>query len=859
MASRSGKRGKARRGEPFTVSVPRPLPAERDGEAWWMEAAGRRLRLSNLDKVFWPDEGYTKGDLVAYYFNVADLILPHLASRPLTMKRMPNGITGDYFYEKNAPSHTPEWMPKCRVESEADEARLGYNDFLMAEDLAGLLFVANLGAIEFHPLHSRCGTIDQPDYAFFDLDPFEPASFEDVRAVARHVRAALEALGLTSYPKISGATGMQIYVPVTPGHSYEETRAFVGAIGRAILRADPERVTMEWDISKRTGKVFVDHNMNRLGANIASAYSVRPERGATVSTPLTWEEVEAGATPQDFTIPTVHERFAEVGDLFRGVAEEPVDLHPIFDALGLRVDDKQETAGSERVGPRASGAEGVPRAGRGEGAGARGSTEAPPTAPPTEELLDEYRKKRDFAATPEPPPEADAGSGPGSRFVIQKHNATRLHYDLRLERDGVLASWAVPRGLPTVPGERRLAVRTEDHPMEYADFEGWIPEGHYGAGEVKIFDRGTYEPLEWKDDKLTFRLHGHRHRGEFHLVKTKTDWLVFLSKRSADEQPPPAPRLTPMLAELWGEPFDDPRWRFEPKLDGIRTLAYVSTDGTRLISRTGRDQSAQYPELDNLAENVNALQAVIDAEIVALDPDGRPSFELLQQRMNLASPRDIERARRKLPVMVYAFDLLWLDGEDLTGEALEERRARLEGIVTTDDTVHLTAFVDTEGKKFFEAARQLGFEGVVGKKLGSIYQAGRRSKDWRKIKALKRQSCVVLGWTPGTGSRARTFGSLLVGAFREGDLVWIGQVGTGFTEPMLADLMDRLGPLEAPEPPVRDPALRKLKGARWVKPELVCEVEYLSMTSAGKLRAPSYKGLRPDKLPEDCLLERPAG
>jgi bifunctional non-homologous end joining protein LigD len=858
MASRSGKRGKARRGEPFTVAVPQPLPAERDGEAWWMEAAGRRLRLSNLDKVFWPDEGYTKGDLVAYYFNVAELMLPYLAARPLTMKRMPNGITGDYFYEKNAPSHTPDWMPRCRVESEADEARLGYNDFLMAEDLAGLLFVANLGAIEFHPLHSRCGTIEQPDYAFFDLDPFEPASFEDVRAVARHVRAALEALGLTSYPKISGATGMQIYVPVTPGHTYEETRAFVGAIGRAILRADPERVTMEWDISKRTGKIFVDHNMNRLGANIASAYSVRPEPGATVSTPLTWEEVEAGATPQDFTIATVHARFAEVGDLFRGVVEKPVDLHPVFDALGLRLEDKHETAGSERVGTP-SGAEGPPRAGRGEGAGARGGPEDPtPSGESAAQLLEEYRRKRDFAGTPEPPPEAGQAAGPDTQFVIQKHNATRLHYDLRLERDGVLASWAVPRGLPTMPGERRLAVRTEDHPMEYLDFEGWIPKGHYGAGEMKIFDRGTFEPLEWKDDKLTIRLHGRRHRGEFHLVKTSTDWLVFLSKRSADEQPPPAPRLTPMLAELWGEPFDDPRWRFEPKLDGIRTLAYVSTDGTRLISRTGRDQSAQYPELDNLAQNVNALQVVIDAEIVALDPDGRPSFELLQQRMNLASPRDIERIRRKLPVIIYAFDLLWLDGNDLTGEPLEERRGLLESIVTTDEKVHLTAFVDAEGRKFFEAARQLGFEGVVGKKLGSIYQPGRRSKDWRKVKALKRQSCVVLGWTPGTGSRARTFGSLLVGAFREGDLVWIGQVGTGFTEPMLADLMDRLIPLEAPDPPVDDPALRKLKGARWVRPEVVCEVEYLSMTSAGKLRAPSYKGLRPDKLPEDCLLERPA-
>jgi bifunctional non-homologous end joining protein LigD len=797
-----------------------------------MEADGRRLRLSNLDKVFWPQEGYTKGDLVAYYFNVAELILPYLAGRPLTMKRMPNGITGDYFYEKNAPSHTPEWMPKCRVESEGDEARLGYNDFLMAEDVAGLLFVVNLGAIEFHPLHSRCGTIDQPDYAFFDLDPFEPATFEDVRAVARHVRAALEALGLASYPKISGATGMQIYVPVTPGHTYEETRGFVGAIGRAILRADPERVTMEWDVSKRTGKVFIDHNMNRLGANIASAYCVRPEPGATVSTPLTWDEVEAGATPQDFTIVTMHERFARVGDLFRGVLDEPVDLHPVFEALGLRVDAKHESVASVRKGASQT------------------STAS------AEQKLEEYRRKRDFEATPEPPPApADAA---GNLFVIQKHNATRLHYDLRLERDGVLVSWAVPRGLPTVPGEKRMAVRTEDHPFEYGSFEGWIPKGEYGAGEVKIFDRGTYEALDWEDDKVTFRLHGSRHRGEFHLVKTRTDWLVFLSKRSADEQPPQPPRLTPMLAELWGEPFDDPRWRFEPKLDGIRTLAYVTTDGTRLISRRGRDQSAQYPELDNLAENVNALHAVIDAEIVALDPDGRPSFELLQQRMNLVSPRDIDRTRRKMPVVLYAFDLLWFDGRDLTGESLEGRRELLEGIVTPDDTVRLTVFVEGDGKRLFESASKLGFEGVVGKKLGSVYQPGRRSKDWRKVKALNRQSCVILGCTPGTGSRARTFGALLVGAYLDGDLVWIGQVGTGLTDPMLADLMERLVELEVPDPPVDDPGLRQLKGARWTRPELVCEVEYLAMTKAGKLRAPSYKGLRPDKVPEDCVLERPA-
>jgi bifunctional non-homologous end joining protein LigD len=812
-------------GPVFTVPTPEPLPAERDGQTWWMESAGRRLRLSNLDKVFWPQEGYTKGDLLAYYHNVAQRLLPYLRDRPLTMKRMPDGVEGPYFYEKNAPSHTPEWMPTCRVESEDDEARKGYNDFLIANDPAGLLFVVNLGAIEFHPLHSRCPTIEQPDYLFFDLDPFPPASFEDVLAVARHVRAALDVLGLPSYPKTSGATGMQIYIPIELGPSYSEVRAFVGTLGRTIRQADPQRVTMDWDIKKRTGKVFIDHNMNRRGANISAVYSVRPEPGATVSTPVTWEEVEDGVTPSDFTIVNLHERLAEIGDLFRAVLEEPVDVRPALEALGVTARGEQDD--SEPTG--SSGAK---------------------------KRLSEYERKRDFEGTPEPPPGAPGGEG--TLFVIQKHNATRLHYDLRLERDGVLASWAVPRGLPTSPGEKRLAVQTEDHPLDYGSFEGWIPKGHYGAGEVRMFDRGTYEAIEWKDNKLTFRLHGHRHRGEYHLVKTNQGWLIFLSRRSEAEQPDPPPVFSPMLAELWTEAFNDDRWRFEPKLDGIRTLAYVSTDGTRLLSRTGRDQSSQYPELDNLAEYVNALSAVIDGEIVAEDDRGRPSFEQLQQRMNLSSPREIQRARSKVPVLLFVFDLLWIDGRDLTDEPLEERRRQLEEIVTVTGPMKLTVHTTGDGKRFFAKAKELGFEGVVAKRLGSKYVSGRRTKDWRKIKAVNRQDCVVLGWTRGGGSRAETFGSLLVGAYSDGELIWIGQVGTGFTEPVLDDLMQRLKELEAKKPPITDPALLAVKGARWVRPELVCEVEYLQMTKAGKLRAPSFKGLRPDKVPADCLLEPPA-
>ncbi|MGH2663348.1 MAG: non-homologous end-joining DNA ligase [Actinomycetota bacterium] len=824
-----------RGGPAFTVEAPRPLPATRDGEHWWMEVDGRRLRLSNLNKVFWPDEGYTKGDLLAYYHSAADLILTYLSGRPLTMKRMPDGITGPFFYEKNAPSHTPDWMLRCPVRDLETGKTI---DYLMVEDVAGLLYVVNLGCIEFHPLHSRCEEIDRPDYLFFDLDPFEPATFDDVLAVARHVKTALDHLGLPSYPKTSGATGMQIYVGLDPRPTYDEVRAFVGAVGQAIRGADPDRVTMEWDIGKRAGKIFIDHNMNRMGANISAAYSVRPEPGATVSTPLTWDEVEEGEIrPQDFSIVTIHERIGEVGDLFRGVLEEPVDAREAFSSMGIEISEARTQAPRKQTPKQPR-----PSSDEGDGGG--------------QERLAEYRRKRRFDVTPEPGPEVKPGRD--ELFVIQKHDATRLHYDLRLERDGVLVSWAVPRGLPLEPGDRRLAVRTEDHPIEYAAFEGWIPEGQYGAGEVRTFDTGRYEAPEWKDDKVTFRLEGRRHRGEYHLVKTKTDWLIFLSKRSAQLQPPPPPPFAPMLAEGGHQPFDDPAWWFEPKLDGIRTLAYVGTDSTRLVSRTGKDQTERYPEIENLARFVNALSAVIDGEIVAADESGRPSFERLQQRMNLAAPKEIERARRKIPVAMFAFDLLWFDGRDLTGEPLEERRRLLEEIVTETDRLRLTVVVEERGTDLFGQAKKLGLEGMIAKRLASQYVPGRRTKDWRKIKAVNRQDCLILGWTPGTRSRSSTFGALLVGAYRDGELIWIGQVGTGFTEAILADLLRRLKELERKNPPVDDPGLRALKGARWVEPELVCEVEYLEMTRVGKLRAPAFKGIRPDKAPADAVLEPPA-
>ena len=831
--------------EPFTVDLPRPVEARRDGDAWWIKVGGRELRLSNLTKVFWPEEGYTKGDLVAYYANVAELLLPHLAGRPLTMKRMPDGAAGDFFYEKTAPSHTPEWIRRCRVESE--DSKHGVIDYLVVDDLATLLFVANLGCIEMHPLHSRCEDVEHPDYLFFDLDPFEPYTYEDVLAVARHVHVLLDGLGMASFPKTSGATGLQIYVPLEPGrYTYGETRAFVGACGRLIREVDPDRVTMAWRIADRTGKIFIDHNMNRGGANIASAYSVRPEPGASVSTPLTWDEVGAGGfEPRDFRIDNVWERFARLGDLFAGVRGPGADLASALDALGVEPED--DDPGGKPLPRTATPA-------------VKGKSSDDIAAESRDPALFEYVRRREFGpeGTTEPAPGEQLGEG--NSFVIHKHRATRLHYDVRLERDGGLPSWAVPKGLPTNKGDKRLAVQTEVHPLEYGKFEGSIPEGHYGAGEVRIFDDGWYQPIEWTDTKVSFRLHGRRYPGlEFHFVKTRTDWLAFLASNQTAPPIASAPRYGPMLAEGGHEAFDDPGWWFEPKLDGIRCLAELTTGETVLRTRTGRDATATYPELHMVHELVDQVNAVLDGEIVALDERGKDSFEALQQRMNLANPREIERVRAQAPVTLVVFDVLWLDGRETIGLPLEQRRELLELIVETDDRLQTITHVQGEGTAFVEAARGLGLEGVVAKRLGSPYVSGRRTDAWRKIKLISTRDCVILGFTPGQGGRSGSFGALLLGAIVDGEMRWVGQVGTGFTDKKLAAVLEQLEPLVRPDPPIADPKLAAVKGAVFVEPELVCEVEYLEMTkSTSKMRAPSFKGLRPDVAPEDVVLEPPA-
>jgi bifunctional non-homologous end joining protein LigD len=825
------------------LRLPEPLPARRAGDAWRLVAGDRELRLSNLDKVYWPADRLTKRDLLGYYWNVAPLLLPHLRDRPLTMLRMPDGVDGEAFFEKRVPGHAPDWLPTAPVPG--DDRRV--NDMVMAQDLASLLYIVNLGCIELHPLHSRAGSLDRPEFALFDLDPFEPYTFADVRAVAKLIKVVLDGLGLRGYPKTSGATGMQVYMPLEPVHPYADVRAFVEQVGRLLVRAYKEKVTMAWPVAERAGKVFIDHQMNRRGANIACAYSLRPRPGAPVSTPVDWEELDEDLEPGDFRIDNVWQRFQE-GDRFAPVLTDRQSLAAALDTLDIR-----PTGTATPPAPAAS------------------------AAPAPD--LSEYRRKRDFDRTPEPPPEPagtqrrpatpswslpdaphaaglaePAELGPGPVFCIQQHHARAFHHDVRFERDGVLVSFAVPKRLPDRPGVRHLAVNTEDHPMDYLTFSGSIPKGEYGAGEVRLFDIGTYEPLEVAEGKWTVRLHGSRYRGaEYHFIRTRRDWICLLAGRTPLPAPAPPPTFEPMMAQLVREPFDDEGWLFEVKWDGHRCLAALG-DATRLTSRTARDVTAQFPELDDLHRQLAARNAVVDGEIVAFDQDGQPSFQRMQDRFH-RSPEELARHRGRVPIQFLAFDLLWLDGEPLLELPMADRRERLAEVLVPRDDVRISQSVRGRGTAFFQQIKGLGLEGVVAKRLASQYRPGTRSLDWRKVKAVRRQDCVIVGWTRGKGGRSSTLGSLLLAVYEDGQPRYVGNVGTGFTHSFLERLLPDLREREQERPTVEVDPDPRLRDVRWLRPELVCEVEYLRWTADGRLRAPSFKGIRTDKLPEDCRRE----
>jgi bifunctional non-homologous end joining protein LigD len=477
--------------------------------------------------------------------------------------------------------------------------------------------------------------------------------------------------------------------------------------------------------------------------------------------------------------------------------------------------------------------------------------------------LQTYRAKRSAGKTPEPMGVQPAGAD-GRRFVIQEHHATRLHWDLRLEHDGVLVSFAVPNGLPEAPKDNRLAVHTEDHPLEYLEFEGEIPKGQYGAGTMRVWDRGTYEILKWERRKIEVLLQGERVQGRYALFPIDKDedpknWMIHRMDPPADEAAgaPLPEKIVPMMARTGTLPRDDEDWAFEVKWDGVRAICHSEPGRMRLHSRNLLDITPRYPEVGRLNRALSHHRAILDGEIVALDAEGKPSFGALQRRMHVGSESTVRRLAKETPVTYIIFDLLWLDGHSLMELPYSERRARLAELELGDGgRWRVPDYVVGHGEQLLAATEQQGLEGVIAKRLDSKYEPGRRTPSWLKIKNVDRQEVVVGGWVPGDGKRRDRIGALLVGVRDDnGDLRHVGRVGTGFTEAELDRLAEKLRPLEREDSPFAPGGPKIPRGAVFADPELVAEVEFREWTDGGQLRAPSYKGLRDDKPAELVVRE----
>ncbi|MFG6401763.1 ATP-dependent DNA ligase [Microbacterium sp. P04] len=816
---------------------------------------GRRLRITNLDKVLYPETGTTKGEVIDYYSRIAPVLIPHVTGRPVTRKRWPDGVgteahPGMSFFAKDLEPGAPSWILRRPIDHST-----GAKDYPLVTERATLVYLAQVASLELHVPQWRFtsdGARGPADRLVLDLDPGPGIGLAECAEVARWARAILGDMGMDALPVTSGSKGIHLYAPLTGEQSSEAITFFAKELARAIEADHPDLVVSQMTKAVRPGRVFIDWSQNNGAKTTIAPYSLRGRLLPTVAAPRTWEELD-DPDLRHLLFGEVLERAATIGD--------PLD------ALGFH-------------------------------AGARHADSGP---------LSEYIAMRSAGKTPEPVPQNPLGATASEglpRFVIQEHHASRLHWDLRLERDGVLASWAVPKGIPSSSGRNTLAVQTEDHPMQYAEFSGTIPTGEYGAGAMTIWDEGRYELEKWRDDEIIFTLDGRPGGtlGRVRLVLIRTDgsgpkstWLLHRMKTDAagrpqregqpvvpldevtpdrdvpDEDgadhsapPPTASELAPMLAtsatpgmaaeaarrwQIDGHPWVEMKW------DGVRAIGIW--DGSRMLlrARSGNDITAKYPELSGVDLRLGPEPAIVDGEIVALDETGRPSFPLLQARMNLAKPREIAREAPRTPVKLYLFDVLAHAGRDLGDLPLDERRSILESLVADVPPVVVLPPVFDDLDAALDTSARFGLEGVMVKDPRSRYRRGVRSDEWLKVKLTHVQEVVIGGIRPGKGGRRGSIGSLLVGVPGADGLAYAGRVGSGFSESTLRHLESVLTPLRTDEVPFVDVPRADASDALWVRPQLVGEVEFAEFTPGGILRQARWRGLRPDKNPAEVVRE----
>ncbi|TQR83750.1 ATP-dependent DNA ligase [Mycobacterium hodleri] len=753
-----------------------------------MERCGR-VKLTNPDKVLYPATGTTKAEIFEYYVAIADVMVPHIAGRPVTRKRWPNGVGESEFFEKQLASSAPEWLERGTVVHKS-----GSTTYPIVDTREGLAWLAQQASLEVHvPQWRFVGTEPGPATRIvFDLDPGEDVTFRQLCEVAHEVRGLITDIGLTTFPLTSGSKGLHLYVPLQVPISSSGASTLAKRIAQQLEKTMPKQVTATMTKSLRTGKVFVDWSQNSAAKTTIAPYSMRGRDEPTVAAPRTWDEIE-DPDLRHLRFDEVLERVAAQGDL----------LEPLDDLV------------------------------------------------PLPDKLTTYRSMRDAGKTREPVPQTSPTVGNDDTFVIQEHHARRLHYDFRLERNGVLVSWAVPKNLPEKTSVNHLAVHTEDHPLEYATFEGSIPKGEYGGGEVIVWDSGTYEAEKFRDNapdgpekggEVIVTLHGSKVSGRYALIQTGgKNWLAHRMK----EQPQPTPEdVKPMLATHGSvSRLTKVVWAFEGKWDGYRLLVDADHGALTLHSRSGRDVTGEYPQLKALAADLAEHHVTLDGEVVALDEAGVPNFGLMQNRA------------RSTRIEFWAFDILQLDGRSLLRAKYSDRRKLLETLAKGGGLI-VPEQLSGDGPEALEHARAKRWEGVVAKKRDSTYQPGRRSQSWIKDKLWLTQEVVIGGWRAGEGGRTSGIGALMIGVPEGDGLAFAGRVGTGFTDKDLAALKKTLAPLQTDESPF-NARLSSLdaRGVTFVEPTLVGEVRYSERTSDGRLRQPSWRGLRPDKSPDGVVWE----
>lgn len=786
--------------------------------------------------------------MLQYYIEVAPAMLPHLKNRPITLIRFPEGVKGESFYEKNKPSHAPAWIKTFAVPRREHAGDINYMLVNNAETLA---WCANLGAIEFHPFLHRVPKLERPTHVAFDLDPGEGSNLLTCVEVAHLLKEVLDKLGLASFPKVSGSKGIQLYVPLNTTVTYNATTPFAKTVAELLAKQNPKLVVSEMPKELRKQRVMIDWSQNVQAKTTVAVYSMRGKRDEPfISAPVTWAELDKASKQRDadrlyFSPDETLKRVKKSGDLFADVLSLKQTLPAAFMKLAPM---KVFSFGSKKPDRTAENLSGS---------------------------LEKYAAKRDFNKTAEPGPavpKRKPEKGP-RRFVIQKHEASHLHFDLRLEMGDTLKSWAVPKGLPYELGVKRSAFQVEDHPLDYIDFEGTIPKGQYGGGTVMVWDIGTYEILggNYYTGDLKLHLSGKKLKGEWHLFRIKSEedkpvWLVAKAKEPMKpltaKQEDSSVLTKRSMAQI--EKANDRQWqsnrglahdlRGENKIDAEaqrperkskastparkeRTLqpptpapVFVEPMKPQLVTALpeGPDWSYEVKwdgyralllkhgdDVQLLSRNEKSLAKDFPGVIAAAQELSGRSFLVDGEVVALdgaGKPAFQElqnRASTKAPIVFYAFDLLAFEGEDLRQSSLESRKQKLKGLIE-GRVIRLSPDLRGTAEQVTAAVQKLGLEGVVAKRRDSVYVSGDRTSTWQKMRLRGGQEFVVGGYRPGM----LPFESALVGYYENEKFMFAGKVRPGFTPRTRTELWKLISKDEISECPFSNLPDADKKG-RW--------------------------------------------